>query len=109
MKQPIFAGMRTFLIVWFGQVISFIGTGMTRFVLPIYVWQETERATGVAMLLLFSLAPEILLSPLAGALVDRWNRKYVMILTDVAAGLVTIGFLLLYKSGSLEIWHLYLG
>jgi len=49
----------------------------------------------------------MLISPLAGALVDRWDRKQVMMLSDLAAGLSTIAVFLLFSSDNLEIWHLY--
>src|SRR5688572_20770246 len=109
MQQSQPTGMWAFTIVWFGQLVSFIGSNMTRFVLPIWVWQETGRATDVALMGLFGFAPEVLLSPIAGALVDRWNRKTVMILTDSVAALVTVVFMLLYANDALEIWHLWIG
>jgi MFS family permease len=56
---------------------------------------------------LFFFGPAILLSPVAGALVDRWNRKVVLILSDLAVGLATLLVLLLHLSGSLQLWHLY--
>ena len=100
-------GMRAFLIVWFGQVVSLLGTAMTQFALTIWAYQKTGSATALALVAFFSFAPAILFSPFAGALVDRWNRKLVMMLSDLGAGVMTIAILLLYASGSLEIWHLY--
>jgi len=61
----------------------------------------------MALVGFFNFAPEVLLSPISGVLVDRWNRKLVMILSDVAAGLATIAIFLLYASGQLQMWHLY--
>jgi len=55
----------------------------------------------------FAFGPTVLLSPVAGALVDRWNRKLVMMFSDLAAGLSTVVVLILYASGNLQIWHLY--
>jgi MFS family permease len=99
--------MSAFVIIWIGQLFSLLGTAMTRFALTIWAFQETGEATALALVGFFSFAPVILFSPLAGALVDRWNRKMVMILSDAAAGLSTLVVLLLYTSGQLEIWHLY--
>lgn len=99
-------GMRGFTIIWFGQLISLLGTGMTRFALTIWAYQETGSATTLALVAFFSFAPVVLLSPVAGALVDRWNRKLVVMLSDLAAGLTTIALLLLYMTGNLAIWHL---
>jgi DHA3 family macrolide efflux protein-like MFS transporter len=53
-------------------------------------------------------APGILMSPLAGALVDRWNRKGMMALADFAAGLATVFIMVLYVTGNLQLWHIYL-
>jgi MFS family permease len=102
-----FAGMRGFTLVWAGQFLSFLGTGMTNFALTIWAWKATGTATALALVALFNMAPNILASPVAGALVDRWNRKLVMMLSDIAAGISTLAILLLFMSGRLEIWHLY--
>ncbi len=104
-KRP--AGMPAFTIIWFGQMVSFLGTGMTRFALTIWAWQITGQATALALVAFFSFGPTVLMSPIAGALVDRWNRKFVMMLSDLSAGLSTVAILLLYATGNLQIWHLY--
>jgi MFS family permease len=106
-KTPMLAGMRGFTLVWAGQFLSFLGTGMTNFALTIWAWKTTGTATALALVALFNMAPSILASPVAGALVDRWNRKLVMMLSDIAAGISTLAILLLFTSGRLEIWHLY--
>ncbi len=97
-----------FSTVWFGQFVSLIGSGMSQFALTIWAWQITGRATALALVGFFSFAPTVLLSPIAGALVDRWNRKLVMILSDLAAGLSTIVILTLMLLDRLQIWHLYI-
>jgi DHA3 family macrolide efflux protein-like MFS transporter len=107
MTQRRTTGFRGFLVVWFGQVISLLGTGMTRFGLTIWAWQITGQATALALVGFFSFAPAILVSPVAGALVDRWNRKLMMMLSDLAAALATAIVLVLLATGHLEIWHLY--
>ncbi len=99
-------GMIAFVIVWFGQVVSMLGTGMTRFALGIWAWDATGQARPFAWIALASFGPGVILSPLAGALVDRWNRKLVMILSDLAAGLSTIALFILFFMGRLEIWHI---
>ena len=104
-KRP--AGMPAFTIVWFGQMVSFLGTGMTRFALTIWAWQITGSATALALVAFFSFGPTVVMSPIAGALVDRWNRKLVMMLSDLGAGASSVAILLLYTTGYLQIWHLY--
>lgn len=99
--------MLAFTIVWIGQVISLLGTAMTGFALTIWAWQITGQATALALVGFFTFAPTLLVTPFAGALVDRWNRKFVMMLSDLAAILSTIVVLLLFWTGNLQIWHLY--
>lgn len=106
-RRLLLSGMRGFTVIWFGQLISLLGTGMTRFALTIWAYQETGSATALALVAFFSFGPVVLLSPVAGALVDRWNRKVVVMLSDLAAGATTIVLLLLYVTGNLQIWHLY--
>ena len=106
-REPRLTGMFGFSVVWVGQFVSMIGTGMTRFALTIWAWQVTGQATALALVGFFSFAPIVLLSPLAGALIDRWNRKVVMILSDLAAGMSTVVILILHLTGHLQIWHLY--
>jgi MFS family permease len=106
-KQP--SGMTGFTIVWVGQVISLLGTNMTTFALTIWAYQTTGSATVLALVGFFYMLPLLLFSPLAGAIVDRSNRKLMMMLSDLASGLVTIAILALYLTDSLRIWHLYIG
>lgn len=101
------SGMRAFILVWVGQFVSMLGTGMSRFALTIWAFQVTGEVTALALVGFFSFAPSILVSPIAGALVDRWNRKLVMMISDLVAGLTTVVVLILYVTGNLEIWHLY--
>jgi MFS family permease len=101
-------GMLGFTIVWAGQVVSLLGSGMTWFALTIWAWELTGQATALALVAFFHFGPTVLLSPVAGALVDRWDRKLVMMLSDLAAGLMTIVVLVLFATGHLQVWHLYL-
>lgn len=100
-------GMRGFLIFWFGQFVSLMGTSMSRFALTIWAWETTGQATTLALVGFFSFVPVVLFSPLAGAMVDRLPRKIVLMLSDLAAGLSSMVILLLYLTGNLEVWHLY--
>jgi MFS family permease len=105
-NQP--ASLRGFVVVWFGQVISLLGSAMTWFALMIWAYDQTGQATPMALLGAFSFGATILFSPVAGALVDRWDRKRVLLLSDATAGLATLVVLGLYLAGQLQIWHLYL-
>jgi MFS transporter, DHA3 family, macrolide efflux protein len=100
--------MKNFFIIWLGQVISMIGSGLTTFALSVWIFQETQQATPFAMAVLMGTLPRLLLTPLAGSLADRWNRRWLMILSDtaIAAGTLVIAFLVF--GGRLEIWHIYI-
>ena len=101
-------GMKTFLIIWTGQLISLIGSGLTSFALGVWIYQQTGQATPFALTALFSALPRILLAPVAGSLADRWNRRRMMILADTGDALVTLVAALLLASGQLVPWHIYL-
>lgn len=106
--RPFKGGMGVFFLVWFGQLISLIGSGLTSFALGVWVYQRTGSVTQFSLILLSAMLPSILISPVAGALVDRWNRRWCMILSDSGAGITTVAMALLLTTGNLEIWHIYL-
>ena len=107
-RQRILSGMETFTTIWAGQFVSVLGTAMVRFALLIWLFQTTSKATDVALLAFFSNVPFILLSPLAGVIIDRVDRKWIMILSDCFAGLMTLILLIINLNGGLAPWHLYL-
>lgn len=100
-------GMTAFTIIWLGQLVSMLGTGMTRFAITIFAWQLTGEATALAMVGFFAFAPTVVLSPFAGAIVDRANRKLVMMVSDLAAGAMSVVILLLFLTDQLQLWHLF--
>jgi MFS family permease len=100
--------MRTFLIIWFGQLISTIGSQMTNFAISIWVWELTNSVTAMAWVGLASQLPRIALSLYAGVLVDRYLRKYLMILGNCVTAFSTMGLGILFWADALQIWHIYL-
>lgn len=98
----------TFMAVWVGQLVSTIGSGLTSFAVGVYIYQQTGSATLFAVNLLVYALPNVILSPLAGATVDRCDRRVIMILSDTGAGLSTLAIVFLYLGGNLDIWHIYL-
>ena len=96
-------GMVAFSIIWVGQFVSLIGTGMTRFALTIFAWQLTGEVTALALMGFFAFGPTVLLSPFAGAIVDRASRKLVMMLSDLAAGTMTVLILGLFLAGRIAL------
>ena len=80
---------------------------MSGLALSVWAWQETGQATALSLLVFFRFASEVLLSPLAGDLIDRWPKKLTMMLSDLGAGVSTVVTLFLLANGQLELWHLY--
>jgi MFS family permease len=107
-KRSTMNNMSLFMMIWIGQVISFIGSGMTSFALGVWVYQKTGSVTQFALTSLLIILPRVAFGPLVGALVDRWDRRRVMICSDVGGGLSILAIGLLTQAGRLEIWHIYL-
>jgi DHA3 family macrolide efflux protein-like MFS transporter len=100
-------GMRIFLLVWFGQVVSNLGSGMSGFAMGVWAYRLTGSATALSLITLFATLPNTLLSPLAGALIDRWGRRSVLLINNFGSGACTLAMAALYWTGVLEIWHVY--
>lgn len=109
--MPVFSNLRTarpFLTVWSGQTVSLLGSRMTSFATILWVWQLTGQATALSLMWFFILVPQVLISPFAGVIVDRWSRKHLMMVGDTIAALSTVVLLILHLTGHLQIWHFYL-
>lgn len=101
-------GGQTFLIVWFTQMISLIGSQLTAFGLGVWVYETTGSATEFALISVAAFLPGILLAPIAGAIVDRYDRRIVMMVSDAVAGVSTALLAVLLFTGDLQVWHIYL-
>ncbi|MBU6998000.1 MAG: MFS transporter [Theionarchaea archaeon] len=100
--------MTTFLVIWIGQFVSLIGSGLTGFALGVWIFLTTGSVTQFTLIALSAAVPGILASPFAGALVDRWDRRWVMILSDCGAGLCTLVIAVLLYTQRLAVWHIYI-
>jgi len=100
--------MRSFLVIWAGQFVSMLGSGLTGFAIGVWIFQKTGQAMPFALTILFGNLPGLLLLPLAGSLADRWNRKALMILADTGNALATLALFILLLWGDLQAWHIYL-
>ena len=100
-------GMAGFVIVWMGQIISVLASSMTGFGMTLWMYKQTGSATAMAGMQVAFITPFLLLSPIAGVMVDRYNRKLMMMISDLMAVLSTAGIFALYATGHLEYWHLY--
>lgn len=102
------AGMSGFLVIWLGQIVSVLASSMSHFALSIWMYQQTESATAMGLMQVFFITPFLLISPFAGVMVDRYNRKLMMMVSDLTAVTATGGVLILMVLGRLEFWHLYI-
>ncbi|UED83921.1 MFS transporter [Streptomyces profundus] len=100
--------MGSFTLIWAGHTVALVGNSVMRFALIIQAWADGGRATSVVLLSLCALLPQIVLSPTAGALIDRLSRRTALLLADFG-GLVAVGLLgLVYLSGGMQLWHVYI-
>ncbi len=101
--------MRNFLMIWAGELISNIGSGMTAFALSIYVYQQTGSVSYVSLITLLAFMPTVLLSPVGGILADRYDRRLLMICGDVFSGLGLLYILINLKLGNQGVFPIFIG
>lgn len=100
--------LRFFIILWLTQSFSALGSAMTNFALVVWLYQDSGSALTTALLTVCSYTPYVVVSVFAGAISDKWNKKAVMLICDSFAAICTIAVLVLLKTGSLAVWHLYI-
>lgn len=100
--------LKDFLILWSTQSLSQLGSSLTGYALTLWLYEQTGSALSTAALTIFSYAPYVLMSIFAGALTDRFDKKKLMLLCDSFAAVCTVVMLVLYRAGTLAVWHLYL-
>jgi len=96
-----------FFTIWTGQAFSILGSALVQFALIWWLTQTTGSATVLATASLVGFLPVIFLGPFAGALIDRWNRRLVMIAADSLIALATLGLIVLFWTGIIQPWHVY--
>jgi len=94
-------------VLWISQAFSLVGSAVVEFALAWYLTKETGSAVVLGTALTVALLPQIVLGPFIGPLVDRWDRKTVMICSDLAVMLITVWLVVLFLMGSAEVWHIY--
>ena len=99
--------MRVFLVVWFGQLLSMVGTSLTGFALAVWVFQARGSVTELALISVAAVLPGMLAAPLVGSAIDRWDRRLAMLFSDLVAGLSTVGMVALLSMDALEVEHIY--
>ncbi|MFM8368622.1 MAG: MFS transporter, partial [Chloroflexota bacterium] len=100
--------MKTFFIIWGGQLISMLGSGLTQFALGVWIYDQTKQATPFAITVLLGTIPRVLLLPIAGSIADRFNRRIIMIAADTLNALLTLFIFIMLGAGNLQLWHIYI-
>ena len=101
------ASMRPFFTVWTGQVFSLLGTELVQFALVWWLTKTTGSAMVLALASMMAVLPRIFVSPVAGALVDRLNRRLVMMMADGLSALAIVVLALLFAFDAVQVWHVY--
>ena len=97
-----------FFTIWGGQALSLLGSQLVGFALIWYLTVESKSAVVLATSALVMLLPRVIISPFIGPLVDRWNRRVTMMVADTVVALATLVLAILFASGKIEFWHIYL-
>jgi MFS transporter, DHA3 family, macrolide efflux protein len=100
--------MRQFAAIWAGQLVSVVGSALSAFVIGVFVYLDTGSVTQFVLIQFCAAVPGILVSPVAGVITDRWDRKRIMLAADLGAGLATAVLLMLVTTDSLSVWPIYL-
>ena len=96
-----------FFIIWGGQALSIIGSQLVQFALIWYLTVQSGSATVLATASLVGLLPNVILGPFIGTLVDRWDRRHIMLVADTVIALATIGLAVLFALDVVEVWQIY--
>lgn len=99
--------LKVFIPIWAGQAFSLLGSGLVQFALVWWLARETDSASVLALATAAAIIPDLLISPFAGALVDRWNRKRIMIIADLSVAGATAVLALIFWAGVIQPWHIY--
>ena len=99
--------MRRFFVIWGGEACSLVGSALVQFALVWWLTIETGSATVLAFAMMMAMLPQIVIGPFAGALVDRWNRRHVMIFADIGIAFATVILIALFALDVVQVWHIY--
>jgi DHA3 family macrolide efflux protein-like MFS transporter len=97
----------SFFTIWSGQALSIVGSQLVQFALIWYLTVETGSATVLATASLVATLPSVVLGPFVGTLVDRWNRRWIMVLADGVVALATVGLAVLFALDAVAVWQIY--
>ena len=97
-----------FMVVFTGQAFSLFGSRLVQFALVWWITSTTGQASTLAFAAIMAMVPQVVLGPFIGALVDRWNRRLVLIVSDAVVAMVVVALVLLYATGTIQIWYVFL-
>jgi MFS transporter, DHA3 family, macrolide efflux protein len=106
--MEVFMQNKSFFVIWGGQVVSILGSSLSWFAIGVWLYQKTGSASQFALVALCTALPQMLLSPFAGVLIDRYPRRLMMAVADTGAALCTLLLYVLFISGQIQVWHIYL-
>jgi len=98
---------RLFFPIWGGQALSLVGSRLVQFALVWWLTKTTGSGTVLAVASMMAYLPQIAISPFAGALVDRWDRRLVLIVADGSIALATVLLVVLFATGWIQSWHVF--
>ena len=99
--------MTSFWLLWSGQAVSLFGSQLVQFALIWWLTQETGSGTVLATATLVGILPQVVLGPVIGALVDRWNRQRILFVADSAVAVASLLLAILFGLGIAETWHVF--
>ena len=102
--QSDYRTFRSYILFWLGQLVSLLGSSIAGFVIIWWITLQTESAVYLSIASLVGFAPIVILSPIAGVLADRWNRKGLIATADLLQALTTVALIFLFWSNVVSIW-----
>ena len=97
--------MRGYILIWLGQLISILGSGIVQFAIIWWLTDKTGSSFVLALATFVGLVPMVIIGPFSGVLADRWNRKKIMLTTDFLQAIATIGLITIFWMNIVEVWH----
>ncbi len=99
--------MKKFFVLWSSQAASMVGSSVVGFALAWYLARETGSATILSTAMMMNVLPMVFLGPFIGPFIDRWNRKKIMIFSDLTTMLLTLVLVVLFYTDTIQVWHIY--
>ena len=99
---------KKYIIFWLSQSISQLGSSMTSFALILWIYEQKQSAMSVSVISFCNYVPFIIVSLISGSFVDKYNKKFIMLITDSIAALCSLTVFILFVCESLQVWNIYL-